>query len=60
MFFPGTPILFVPGNSVFMLLKCMCYNISIEKKENSKSFDDLSQNVSDQKSTKEKNKNCFC
>ena len=32
MFFPGTPNIFVPGDSVFMLLKCMCINISIEKK----------------------------
>ena len=34
MFFPGTPNIFVPRDSVFMLLKCMCNNISIEKKEN--------------------------
>ena len=33
MFFPGTPIIFVPGDSVFMLLKCMRNNISIEKKK---------------------------
>ena len=32
MFFPGTPNIFVPGDSVFMLFKCMCNNISIEKK----------------------------
>ena len=32
MFFPGTPNIFVPGDSVFMLLKCMCNNISMEKK----------------------------
>ena len=32
MFFPGTFIIFVPSDSVFMLLKCMCNNISIEKK----------------------------
>ena len=31
MFFPGTPNIFVPGDSVFILLKCMCNNISIEK-----------------------------
>ena len=31
MFFPGTPNVFVPGDSVFMLFKCMCKNISIEK-----------------------------
>ena len=31
MFFPGTPNIFVPGDSVFMLFKCMCNNISIEK-----------------------------
>ena len=24
MFFPGTPNIFVPGDSVFMLFKCMC------------------------------------
>ena len=33
MFFPGTPNIFVPGDSVFMLFKCMCNNISIEKKK---------------------------
>ena len=33
MFFPGTPDIFVPGDSVFMLFKCMCNNISIEKKK---------------------------
>ena len=32
MFFPGTPNIFVPGDSVFMLFKCMCNSISIEKK----------------------------
>ena len=32
MFFPGTPNIFVPGDSVFMLFKCMGNNISIEKK----------------------------
>ena len=32
MFFPGTPNIFVPGDSVFMLFKCMCNNVSIEKK----------------------------
>ena len=32
MFFPGTPKIFLPGDSVFMLFKCMCNNISIEKK----------------------------
>ena len=32
MFFPGTPNVFVPSDSVFMLFKCMCNNISIEKK----------------------------
>ena len=31
MFSPGTPNIFVPGDSVFMLFKCMCNNISIEK-----------------------------
>ena len=30
MFFPGTPNIFVPGDSVFMLFKCMCNNILIE------------------------------
>ena len=33
MFFPGTPNIFVPGDSVFMLFKCMCNNISMEKKD---------------------------
>ena len=33
MFFLGTPNVFVPSDSVFMLFKCMCNNISIEKKE---------------------------
>ena len=33
MFFPGIPNIFVPGDSVFMLFKCMCNNISIVKKE---------------------------
>ena len=33
MFFPGTPNIFVPGDSVFMLFKCMCNNISIENKK---------------------------
>ena len=32
MFFPGTPNIFVTGDSVFMLFKCMRNNISIEKK----------------------------
>ena len=32
MFFPGTPNIFVPGDSVFMLFKRMCNNVSIEKK----------------------------
>ena len=32
MFFPGTPNIFVLGDSVFMLFKCMCNYISIEKK----------------------------
>ena len=32
MFFPGTLNIFTPGDSAFMLLKCMCNNISIEKK----------------------------
>ena len=32
MFFPGTPNIFVPGDSVFMLLKFIRSNISIEKK----------------------------
>ena len=29
MFFPGTPNVFVPGDSVFMLFKCMCNNVII-------------------------------
>ena len=32
MFFPGAPNIFVPDDSVFMLLKCMHNNILIEKK----------------------------
>ena len=32
MFFPGIPNIFVPRDSVCMLLKCMCNNISTEKK----------------------------
>ena len=36
MFFPGIPSIFVPGDSVFMLFKCMCNNISIVKKEKKK------------------------
>ena len=31
MFFSGIPNIFVPGDSVFMLFKCMCDDISIEK-----------------------------
>ena len=30
MSFPGTPNIFEPGDSVFMLFKCMCNNILIE------------------------------
>ena len=33
MFFPGIPNIFVPGDSVYMLFKCMCNNISLVKKE---------------------------
>ena len=33
MFSPGTPNIFVPGDSVSMLLKCVCNNISTEKKK---------------------------
>ena len=33
MFFPGTTNIFVPGDSAFLLFKCMCNNISIEKKK---------------------------
>ena len=33
MFFLGTPNIFVPGDGVFMLLKCMCNNISMEKND---------------------------
>ena len=29
MLFPGTPNIFVPGDSVFMLFECMCNNMSI-------------------------------
>ena len=36
MFFPGIPSIFVPGDSVFMLFKCMCNYISIVKKEKKK------------------------
>ena len=36
MFFPGTPNIFVPSGSVFMLFKCMCNNISIGKKQKTK------------------------
>ena len=36
MFFPGTPNIFVPGDSVFMLFKCMCNSMSTEKKSLSK------------------------
>ena len=36
MFFPGTPNIFVPSDSVFMLVKCMCNNISIEKTQTNK------------------------
>ena len=31
MLLPGTPNIFVPGNSVFMLFECMCNNMLIEK-----------------------------
>ena len=34
MFFPVTSSVFVLGDSVFMLFKCMCNDISIEKKYN--------------------------
>ena len=36
MFFPGPLNIFVPGDSAFMLLKCMCDNISTEKKKQTK------------------------
>ena len=36
MFFSGTPNIFVPSDSVFMLFKCMCNNISIGKKQKTK------------------------
>ena len=39
MFFPGTPSIFASGDSVYMLLKCMCNNISIEKKTNKQTHD---------------------
>ena len=32
MFFPGTPNIFVPGDSVSMFFKRICNNISTEKK----------------------------
>ena len=32
MLFPGTPNICVPVDSIFMFLKCMRNNISIEKK----------------------------
>ena len=32
MFFPGTTNIFVPGDSAFLLFKCMCNNIDREKK----------------------------
>ena len=32
MFFSGTPNIFVPGDSVFMLFQCMCNNTPTEKK----------------------------
>ena len=32
MFFPGNPNILVLGDSVFMLFKCMCNNISTERK----------------------------
>ena len=31
MFFPGTPNIFVPSDSAFMLFKCMSNSIFIEK-----------------------------
>ena len=33
MFFPSTPNIFIPGDSVFMLLKFIRSNITIEKKK---------------------------
>ena len=33
MFFLRTPNILVPGDSVFMLLKCMCNNVSTEIKK---------------------------
>ena len=33
MFLRGIPSIFVPGDSVFMLLKCICNNTSIEEKD---------------------------
>ena len=32
MFFPSTPNIFIPGDGVFMLLKFIRSNITIEKK----------------------------
>ena len=34
MFFAGPPNIVVPGDSDFMLFKCMCNNISIAKNNN--------------------------
>ena len=36
MFFPDTPNIFAPGDSVFMLFRCICNNISIEKNKERK------------------------
>ena len=36
MFFPGPLNIFVPGDSAFMVLKCMYDNISTEKKKQTK------------------------
>ena len=33
MFSPGTPNIFVPGDSAFTLFKCLCNNIWIDEKK---------------------------
>ena len=53
MFFPGTFIIFVRGDSVFMLLKCMCNNISIEKKRIKKRISENSSRVRINKTLKD-------
>ena len=38
MFFPGAPNIFLSGDSVFMLFKCMRNNILIEKNKKNKTM----------------------